>query len=117
MFKRLGILLTLAALLLPTILSASEPGYRTRPVRVTGKRLRKQVRYLLYEEYLENDKLRIYNDFGYCRHRLRERGYGGFTERWIYYEHGLKFVFDENGYLIRTKRFFPEDKRERFTHQ
>jgi hypothetical protein len=62
---------------------------------------------------LEKDKLRIYQEYGFPIHRLRVTGYGRRTEHWTYYEHGLEFVFDEDSRLIKTNRFWPEDKRAR----
>ena len=114
MIKKTLFILGIAILLLsPAKLFATETGYRTAPVRVTGKRLRKQVRRLLYEEYLYGDKLRVYNKYGYCRHRLRSSGYGEKRERWLYYDLGLEYVFDQDNKLVAKRRFFPEHKRER----
>jgi len=116
MIKKTLFIIGIAILLLsPAKLFASEPGHRTAPVRVTGKRLRKQVRRLLYEEYLYGDKLRVYSKHGYCRHRLRFSGYGEKRERWIYYDLGLEYVFDQDNNLVDERRFYPEHKRARMT--
>ena len=114
MIKKTLFILGIAILLLsPAKLFATEAGHRTARVRVTGPRLRKQVRYLLYEEYLYGDKLSVYNKHGYCRHRLRSSGYGEKRERWLYYDLGLEYVFDQDNKLVAKRRFFPEHKRAR----
>jgi len=105
MAKRIILVMALAALLSATATEAVTPG--------KGKKGRKYLRHTYYVENLQNDKLAIYEECGYPVHRLREYGYGRIVERWTYYELGLEFVFDENSILIRTRTFWPEDRRER----
>lgn len=105
MFKRIIILLALAALLGATATEAVTLG--------KGKKGRKFLRHTYYVENLRNDKLAVYEEYGYPVHRLREYGYGRITERWKYYELGLEFVFDQNSALIEVKTSWPENRRER----
>ena len=105
MAKRIIILLALATLLGATATEAVTPG--------KGKKGRKYLRYTYYVENLRNDKLAVYEEYGYPVHRLREYGYGRIAERWTYYELGLEFVFDEDSVLLETKTFRPENRRER----
>ncbi len=105
MFKRIILLVALAALLGATATEAVTPG--------KGKKGRKYLRHTYYVENLKNDKLAVYEDYGYPVHRLREYGYGRIIERWTYNELGREFVFDENSNLIETKTFWPENRRER----
>jgi hypothetical protein len=106
MAKRIILIMALAALLGATATEAVTPG--------KGKKGRRYLRYSYYVENLQNDKLAVYEEYGYPVHRLREYGYGRIVERWTYYELGLEFTFDENSVLIGTRTFWPEDRRERF---
>ncbi|MBU8923025.1 MAG: hypothetical protein KOO63_14500 [Bacteroidales bacterium] len=105
MVKRLILVLTLAALL----------GSTAEAVTINrGKRGRRYLRHSLLESRLKNDKLTIYHDYGYPVHRLRVKGYGRVLEHWTYYEAGREFIFDEDSRLVETRKFWPEDRRERF---
>ena len=104
MLRRLVILVALTALI-ATSADAVIVG--------RGKRGRKFFRYRLYAQKLQNDKRRIYNEYGFPIHRIREYAYGRIHEHWTYYEHGLEFVFDEESNLVETNTFWPEDRRER----
>lgn len=79
-----------------------------------GKKGRKYLRRLSLVDNLENDKLHVYQEYGYPVHRLRVRGYGRVREHWTYHELGLEFVFDENSNLVMKKHFWPENRRARF---
>ncbi|MBN1884442.1 MAG: hypothetical protein JW876_02815 [Candidatus Krumholzibacteriota bacterium] len=79
-----------------------------------GKGGRRAVRYANLADKWEGDKLRIYRENGFPVHRIREYGYGRVTEHWTYYELGKEFVFDENSTLVKTRSFWPENRRERF---
>jgi len=105
MAKRIIILLALATLLGATATEAVTPG--------KGKKGRKYLRHTYYVENLRNDKLAVYEEYGYPVHRLREYGYGRITERWTYYDLGLEFVFDDDSAIIEAKSFWPENRRER----
>ena len=105
MAKRIILIMALAALLSATASEAVVPG--------KGMKGRRHLRYTYYIENLRNDKLAVYEEYGYAVHRLREYAYGRITERWTYYELGLEFVFDEDSILIDTRTFWPEDRRER----
>ncbi|MCK4539341.1 MAG: hypothetical protein KAV42_11140 [Candidatus Krumholzibacteria bacterium] len=105
MIKRLVLVLTLAALL----------GSTAEAVTINrGKRGRRCLRYSMLESKLKNDKSTIYHDYGHPRHRIRVRGYGRVLEHWTYYEVGKEFIFDEDSRLVETRKFWPEDRRERF---
>ena len=104
MLKRLTLVVLLAALVAG---SADASIYR-------GKRGRKYCRREGLALYLHGDALKIYEQYGYPIHRLRIRGIDSTQERWTYYEAGREFYFNEDQKLVRTKKFFPEDKRERF---
>ena len=103
MLRRLVLLLALVA-----FTSAA-----TEAAVLRGKRLRSYTRHRLLVEKLEKDKLMIYKEYGYPRHRLREYAYGRIREQWTYYEAGRTFVFDDESNLVKTERFWPEDRRER----
>ncbi len=105
MTRRLILFLTLAALIGSLAPEAEAVGW--------GKKHRRQQRYFLLHQKLENDKLRIYEEYGFSMHRLRVYGYGRILEHWKYYDLGLEFVFDEDSRLVKTIRFRPEYKRER----
>ena len=105
MVKRL-ILFTLLVALIST---ASEAVTIRR-----GKKGRKYLRRLSLVDNLRNDKLVVYQEYGFPVHRLRVRGYGTVEEHWQYLELGLEFVFDEDSRLKETNRFWPENRRERF---
>ena len=72
-------------------------------VSVTGKRYRKNVRHLTLAEELQGDKKKVCQEFGYTPHRLRFAAAGQITERWIYYDRGLVFLFDEDSNLIEQR--------------
>ena len=104
MLKRLTLVILLTALA-ATATDASI--YR-------GKRGRVYCRRQGLILYLRNDALKIYEKYGYPIHRLRVRGIDETLEHWTYYEAGREFIFNEDQKLVRTRKFFPEDKRERF---
>ncbi len=106
MIKRLVLLLTVASFLSSTAV-ADGPG-------VCGKKRRKRIRRSYLVKNLENDKLKVYQEYGYSIHRLRVRGYGRVQEHWKYYKIGKEFIFDEESNLVNVIRFRPENKRERF---
>jgi len=103
MLKRLTLVLLLTALVAG---SADASIYR-------GKRERVYCRRQGLILYLHSDMLKIYEQYGYPIHRLRIRGIDETQERWTYYEAGREFYFDEDQRLVRTHKFFPEDKRAR----
>lgn len=103
MLKKLALVVLLVALVAG---SADASIYR-------GKRGRVYCRRQGLVLYLHSDALKIYEKYGYPRHRLRERGIGQTLERWTYYEAGRTFYFNEDQKLVRTQKFFPEYKRER----
>jgi len=106
MAKRIILIVALAALLGATAIEAVTPG--------KGKKGRKYLRNSYYVANLQNDKLAVYEEYGFPVHRLRDYGYGRITERWTYYELGLEFTFDESSNLVDTRTFRPENRRERF---
>jgi len=106
MAKRIILIMALAALLGATATEAVTPE--------KGKRGRKIFRQSYYVANLQNDKLAVYEEYGYPTHRLREYAYGEITESWTYYADGVEFVFDQDSNLIRTEKFSPENRRERF---
>lgn len=73
-----------------------------------GERGRKYVRRMSLRENLTNDKLAIYDAYGYTPHRLRFNAAGELSERWKYYSMGVEYWFDEEGMLIATHHFPPE---------
>lgn len=105
MAKRIILIMALAALLGATATEAVTPG--------KGKHGRRYFRQSYYVANLQNDKLAVYEEYGYPMHRLRECAYGEITESWTYYEDGLEFVFDKDSNLIKTNTFRPENRRER----
>jgi hypothetical protein len=105
MFKHIILLVALAALLGATATEAVTLG--------KGQKGRRYLRHTYYVENLQSDKLAVYEEYGYPRHRLRENAYGRVTEHWTYNEYGLEFVFDQNSVLVETKTFWPDNKRER----
>ena len=106
MAKRIILIMALAALLGATAVEAVTPE--------KGKRGRKIFRQSYYVANLQNDKLAVYEEYGYPTHHLREYAYGEITESWTYYADGVEFVFDQDSNLIRTEKFSPENRRERF---
>ena len=104
MYRRIVLLLALIALLA----TASEAVTVGR-----AKRKRRFLRHQLYVQKLQNDKKQIYNEYGFPVHRHREYAYGRIREHWTYYEHGLEFIFDEDSNLVKTNKFWPENRRER----
>ncbi len=106
MAKRIILLVALAALLGATAIEAVTPE--------KGKKGRKYFRHSYYVANLQNDKLAVYEEYGYPIHRLREYAYGEITETWTYYADGVEFVFDQGSNLLRTRTFRPENRRERF---
>jgi hypothetical protein len=105
MARRIILLVALAALLGTTV---------TEAVTLNSRKGRKQFRYTYYTEQLQNDKLAVYDEYGFCMHRIRVYAYGEIHEHWTYYGDGVEFVFDQNDMLIRTRTFPPDDRRERF---
>ncbi len=103
MLKKLALVVLLVALVAG---SADASIYR-------GKRGRRYCRRQGLVLYLHSDALKIYEQYGYPIHRLRERGIDQTIERWTYFEAGRTFYFNEDQKLVRTQKFFPEDKRER----
>jgi len=103
MLKRLALVVLLVALVAG---SADASIYR-------GKRGRRYCRKQGLILYLHSDALKIYEKYGYPRHRLRIRGIDETQERWTYFEAGREFFFNEDQKLVRTKKFFPEYKRAR----
>jgi hypothetical protein len=106
MAKRIILIMALAALLGATATQAVTPG--------KGKKGRNYFRQSYYVANLQNDKLAVYEEYGYPTHRLREYAYGERTESWTYYADGVEFVFDEDSNLVKTNTFSPENRRERF---
>jgi hypothetical protein len=106
MAKRIILLVALAALLGATATEAVTTG--------KGKKGRKYFRHSYYVANLQNDKLAVYEEYGYPIHRLREYAYGEITETWTYYADGVEFVFDDQSNLVKTRHFSPENRRERF---
>ncbi len=72
-------------------------------VSVTGKRYRKNVRHLALAGKLQGDKQLVYQQYDYTPHRLRFDAAGQKTERWIYPDEGLSFLFDEDSNLIEQR--------------
>ncbi|MCK4550010.1 MAG: hypothetical protein KAU49_07560 [Candidatus Krumholzibacteria bacterium] len=103
MLRRLALVVLLVALVAG---SADASIYR-------GRRRRKYCRKQGLVLYMHSDALKIYEKYGYPVHRLRIRGIDSTQERWIYYEAGREFYFDEDQKLVRTKKFFSENKRAR----
>ncbi len=103
MLKRLALVVLLVVLVAG---SADASIYR-------GKRGRRYCRRQGLVLYLHSDALKIYKEYGYPIHRIRVRGIGETHEHWTFYEAGREFIFDEDQKLVRTRKFFPEDKRER----
>jgi hypothetical protein len=77
-------------------------------ISVRGKKGRKIIRHLLFQEKLSGDKAAVYEEYGYTPHRLRFRAFGEVTERWKYYSRGVEFTFDQDSNLISTRYFPPE---------
>jgi hypothetical protein len=77
----------------------------TRPVKILGKKNRRELRHELYNKRLQADKLRIFKKHGLTSYRLRvDRGVAGVIERWRYPDLGLEFVFDAESRLIDRRR-------------
>ncbi len=92
----------------PLIAAADET---TRPVKVLGKKNRRELRYELYAKRLQADKLRIFKEHGLTSFRLRvDRGVTGVIERWRYPELGLEFVFDADSRLVETRQIRKGDR-------
>jgi hypothetical protein len=104
MSKRLALIVILVALVAST---ANASYYR-------GKKGRRYCRRQNLVLKFRNDKLRIYREFGFPVHRKRVRGIDSTLEHWTFYEAGREFIFDDDHNLVRTRKFFPEDRRERF---
>jgi hypothetical protein len=100
--------LTLMIMLVVIVASAADASY------YRGKEGRRYCRRQNLILKFRNDKLRIYREYGFPVHRLRVRGIDSTLEHWTYYEVGREFGFDEDHNLVRTRKFFPEDRRERF---
>lgn len=105
MIKRILLIITLVALLSATADAVTV--YR-------GKRGRRLLRHELLVEKWRNDKHLVYEEYGFPVHRLRVEEYGRIYEHWTYLEYGVEFVFDEDHNLVKTRKFWPEDRRERF---
>jgi|GEM_PF-6014156 len=103
-----------AVFLLAGRASATEVVYY--PPQVTGKKVRRQVRYFLYKKNLRADKRRVFDKFGYTPHRIRINGYGRVTERWQYLDRGLEFVFDADGVLVSRRHIRAESRRSGIYH-
>jgi hypothetical protein len=80
-----------------------------------GRRGRRYCRRQGLVLYLHSDALKIYEQYGYPIHRIRVRGIDETLEHWTFYEAGREFIFNEDQKLVRTRKFFPEDKRERMS--
>jgi hypothetical protein len=80
--------------------------------QVTGKRERKNLRHFLYVKNLDGDKRAVYDEYGYTPHRVRLNEYGQVKEKWIYYEHGLVFVFDQTNSIVETHKIDVEKRRQ-----
>ncbi len=106
MLKRIILLAALAALLSASAAEAIVPG--------KGKQGRKLLRYSYYAQFLQNDKLAVYEEYGFCSHRLRVYGYGEILEHWYYPSEGVEFVFDQDSYIVKVERFPAYDARTRF---
>lgn len=104
MVRRIILCLAVAALLVST----------AEAVTIRGVKGRRLLRHQYLISKWENDKLEVYKKHGFPLHRWREYGYGRITEHWKYYELGLEFVFDSESRLVKTHRFWPENRRERF---
>ena len=105
MVRRIILLMALASLLGAAATQAATAG--------EGKRGRNLARAMYYATQLKNDKLAVYEDYGYPVHRIRERCAGRTVERWTYYDLGLEVTFDETSTLVERRTFLPEPKRER----
>ncbi len=80
--------------------------------QVTGKKERKYLRHFLYVKNLDGDKRAVYDEYGYTAHRVRLNEYGQIKEKWIYYEHGLVFVFDQSNSIVETHEIEVEKRRQ-----
>jgi hypothetical protein len=103
MIKRLTLVILLAAVV---VSSAEGSIYR-------GKRGRRNCKRTNLVLKFRNDKLKVYNEYGFPIHRIRVRGYGRVLEHWTYYEAGKEFIFDQDHKLVKVNRFWPEDRRAR----
>ena len=103
-------------LLLLTILFLSSKlnAYVLQGRLFVGRRSRRYYRHALLAKRLQNDKLTIFKEYGYPVHRYRVYAYGRIEEHWKYLDRGIEFVFDQNSNLVKTKHFWPENRRERF---
>jgi hypothetical protein len=88
-----------------------EKAKKRQGVSVTGIRHRKNLRHLMLAGNLQGDKKKVYKKFGFTPHRLRFDAAGKKTERWIYYDKGLYFLFDEASNLIEHREIPKEDLR------
>ena len=78
---------------------------------VTGVRERKNTRHLLFIQNLKGDRLEVYEEYGYTPHRTRLNAYGKLQEKWIYYNVGKEFIFDQCGNLEETHNVDVEHRR------
>jgi hypothetical protein len=108
MTTRMVLLTVLAVLLVATAAEAMTLGEGARD------KTRAYFQHIFFVQNITNDKATVYEEYGYPIHRLRVYAYGAITEHWTYYADGVEFVFDQNDRLIRTERFWPENKRARF---
>ena len=84
--------------------------------KVRGKAGRKYVRRWMLRHNVVGDKKMIYDTYGYTPHRLRYNGAGVITERWIYYDMGVRFEFDDESNLIGV-RDIPVEHRRDWAHK
>ena len=83
---------------------------------VTGKKARRQTRFLLYGKKLVGEKKAVFDKYGYTPHRLRFNAAGRVTERWQYLELGLEFTFDQKGNIV-DQRSIPRENRRSWVYQ
>jgi len=81
---------------------------------IQGTRGRRLFRHQYLAQSWKNDKLDVYREYGFPIHRFRVYGYGRVREHWKYNQLGKEFVFDDKSRLVKTRHFWPEDRRERF---
>ena len=86
------------------------------PPKVTGKKARRQTRFLLYGKNYVGEKKAVFEKYGYTPHRLRFNAAGRVTERWQYLEQGLEFTFDQKGNIV-DQRDIPREYRRSWVYQ
>jgi len=72
-------------------------------IPVHGAKGRKQVRRALWLLLLGEDRLRVYEQEGFPRHRYRENYAGHTRELWNYPDSRTTYIFNESGNLIDTR--------------